>query len=518
MRPPGALAPGAPLGGTTAAGALKPYGREEQWVDGPGLAAQLAPGTLTSPAAAFGQPGGAAKPPAQQDMLYQWVDCPSYRPAAQVHQPYPQMPSPMYYPTPESPAYGMAPGVDPRHQGLGVGATDPSRGMGVYGQQDPRSPLGGRHLGMEDHRMGGHNDWYGGGDDGWSHNDGYQDHRGKGRGKGMRDGKGGDRKGQGRQQGMGGAGGGVTRTNPRSAEPGPDGQLAAVVESLGSSGIREMLSSALDSIYKDRIKPMANYVKGRLKERSCPEPVVKSFLELYAQHADLFNVEQPANADEASIFFKTEPLWFEGWIDIDSPNDPYEEVMWGELAKMLDSDRTFAGGRYGMARELMQMNLAFLAKYSLGEICQIVQLAIQHRKLIVYHRKMLKPIQTIMCQSPAATAKGSSTESEIKDMEQLCQLLFRMLIRHPEGIQLSRMKQVFKYEFSCVISEMAFQCTKLSELFSREPLVDTFKLETEDGGKSMYVRLNNPSSFKDNVKELYAKARADEAAQAAPLN
>lgn len=40
--------------------------------------------------------------------------------------------------------------------------------------------------------------------------------------------------------------------------------------------------------------------------------------------------------------------------------------------------------------------------------------------------------------------------------------------------------QVFKYEFSCVISEMAFQCTKLSELFSREPLVETFKLETED--------------------------------------
>jgi hypothetical protein len=256
---------------------------------------------------------------------------------------------------------------------------------------------------------------------------------------------------------------------------------------------------------------MANYVKGRLKERSCSDAVVKNFLEQYARHPDLFAVNQPANGDEASIYFVTEPAWFKGWVDIDSPNDPYDEEMWGKLAQFLDDQHTFAGGRYGMARELLQRQLPFLAEYSLGEICHIVQLAIQQRKLIVYHRKMLKPVQSIMCQQPVANGNGAGADGEVTDMDQLCQLLFRMLMRHPQGVQLSRMKQMIKREFGNTISEMTFQCTKLSELFAREPLQGAFVLEVEDTGKSMYVRVGNQASFNPQVKKIYDKAQAAEA-------
>eukprot|EP00415_Alexandrium_ostenfeldii_P002341 UN2341 len=78
---------------------------------------------------------------------------------------------------------------------------------------------------------------------------------------------------------------------------------------------------------------MANYVKGRLKERSVPELIVRSFVELYAQHPDLYLVQQPSqtqSGDEATIFFVTEPSWFKGWVDIDAPDDPYDECMWEE--------------------------------------------------------------------------------------------------------------------------------------------------------------------------------------------
>lgn len=44
-----------------------------------------------------------------------------------------------------------------------------------------------------------------------------------------------------------------------------------------------------------------------------------------------------------------------------------------------DGAHAFAGGRYGMARELVSRNLSFLEPYALGEICHIVQLAIQQR-------------------------------------------------------------------------------------------------------------------------------------------
>jgi len=281
-----------------------------------------------------------------------------------------------------------------------------------------------------------------------------------------------------------------------------------------------MLISTLESLYQDRIKPMANYIKGRLKERSVPDVIVKTFEELFSQHLDLFEVQNPHSGEETTIFFHKPPAWFKGWVDSDSPNDPYDEVMWTELAKFLDGEHTFAGGRYGMARELIQRNLAFLAEYSLGEVCHIVQLAIQHRRLIVYHRKMLKPIQTVLCQlQPGETSANgqidvSAEGEEIKDMDDLTLVLFRMLMHHPAGIRLCRMKQMIKHEFSRKLSEMAFQCTKLIELFSQEPLTATFILDTENDGKSIYVRLGNPETFSDHVKRIYAMANSAEAKQA----
>eukprot|EP00933_Yihiella_yeosuensis_P071954 TRINITY_DN80209_c0_g1_i1.p1 TRINITY_DN80209_c0_g1~~TRINITY_DN80209_c0_g1_i1.p1 ORF type:complete len:171 (+),score=33.43 TRINITY_DN80209_c0_g1_i1:3-515(+) len=168
----------------------------------------------------------------------------------------------------------------------------------------------------------------------------------------------------------------------------------------------------------------------------------------------------------------------------------------------------------------MQRNLPFLAKHSLGEVCHIVQLAIQTRRLIVYHRKMLKPIQTVLCQLSPNEGNGNSSAvevsaegEEIKDMDDLTLVLFRMLMHHPTGIRLCRMKQMIKHEFARKLSEMAFQCTKLIELFSQEPLSATFVLDTENDGKSIYVRLGNPDGFSEHVKKLYAMANSAEAKQ-----
>merc|ERR1712151_759241 len=99
-------------------------------------------------------------------------------------------------------------------------------------------------------------------------------------------------------------------------------------------------------------------------------------------------------------------------------------------------------------------------------------------------------------------------------MDDLCQVLFRMLAHHPQGLRLCRLKQMIKHEFSRKLSEMTFQCTKLIELFNRPPLVETFVLDTENDGKSIYVRLGDPEHFSDRVKRIYAQANATEATQA----
>lgn len=295
------------------------------------------------------------------------------------------------------------------------------------------------------------------------------------------------------------------RSNGTVPKPSSAEEDQAELRKLGPDGVRDMLVRTLESLYKDRIKPMANYVKGRLKERSSPEAVVRAFVDLYSQHADLFRVQDNAGSEEAAVFFASEPPWFKGWVDIDAADDPYDENMWQELKKFLEGGHTFAGGRYGMARELMQRNLSFLAPYSLGEVCHIVQLAIQQRKIIVYHKKMLKPMQPTLCQPAPTNGAGSLDLEEIATLFQLCRVLFKTLKSHPQGIRLDRMKQMIKEECSCRLNEMAFQCTKLIELFRQEPLKSTFALEND--GKAFYVRAGDPRLFSEEVQRIYTEVK-----------
>jgi len=468
-----------------------------QWVDGPGVAPSQ---------------------PVEQDMVFQWVDAPSYERTAHQQQHYLQAPSAPPYPQGMeashrnfNPASAMAQphgGLDPRTSAHLLDPHFPvNQGMDYYGGGQYPSVM--QPTGQYQQRRDlpyGH---------GRSQGDQYYDYQGSRRnGAGARPVAGQQRNARGQAPGgnrqiADGAGGGPRRNNEASA----DAQAAAVLESMGNEGIRSTLTSILESLYEDRIKPMANYVKGRLKERSIPEPIVKSFVELYTQHPDLFIVQRPTpdtQTEDPTIFFVKEPSWFKGWVDIDAPDDPYDESTWVEFAKFLDGEHTFAGGRYGMARELMQRKLPFLAPYSLGEVCHMVQLAIQHRRLIVYYRKMLKPIQTVLCQLSPSSGNGASSEGEeIKDMDDLCMVLFKMLMHHPQGIRLCRMKQMIKHELCRKLSEMAFQCTKLIELFNQECLSSTFVLDTENDGKSIYVRLGDPDKFSDHIKHIYAIATSE---------
>jgi len=533
--------------------------QQQQAAEAAALYAQFAekPGTqwVDSPT------GPAAAAPVVQDMVFQWVDSPApgqriaqqhYPPAPQVNPYYTGMdPSGLgHYDPLRSPAglgldplspYGAAQGMDsslaglpyPGQQAFG-GAHDPTGlydPLGSYQASNPPSPqqMGGAHWNQRKDLQSQYDQQQRQG--GWGNLDHDQSrarqpvNQGKNRpqqgGKGMQDqGKGGQSGGKNnsrQQQGTGadirGGRGGANDSAPggrtnAARTGGPDMQGA-----MGPEVLRPILVSALESLYEDRIKPLANYVKGRLKERSCPESLVKSFVDLYAEHPDLFYIVRPAQPDEeVAIFQVKDPAWFKGWVDIDSADDPYDDVMWAAFGKFLEGEHTFAGGRYGMARELMQRHLPFFKEHSLGEVCHIVQLAIQHRKIIVYHRKMLKPIQTVLQPSPdtAASAAGAEDGEEIKDMDDLCCVLFRMLLHHPQGLRLCRLKQMIKHEFSRKLSEMAFHCTKLIELFNQEPLTSTFVLDTENDGKSIYVRMGSPAAFTDHMKEVYALANSAE--------
>merc|ERR1712151_1212606 len=149
--------------------------------------------------------------------------------------------------------------------------------------------------------------------------------------------------------------------------------------------------------------------------------------------------------------------------------------------------------------------------FSLGEVCHIVQLAIQLRKLIVYHRKVLKPIQAVIGRGAEKASVGAgggdgAEGEEIKDMDELCLILFRILKQNPQGILLCRMKHMIKREYSKTLSEMTFRCTKLIELFNQEPLASSFALNGDNNAKCLYVCCGDPETFSAHVKDIYSRA------------
>merc|ERR1711862_405253 len=91
-----------------------------------------------------------------------------------------------------------------------------------------------------------------------------------------------------------------------------------------------------------------------------------------------------------------------------------------------------------------------------------------------------------------------SDKNEIRDMDDLSEVLFRMLNKNPGGIRLCRLKQMIRQDFDRELTEMTtFHCTKLRELFNKEPLSTGFVLDAENEGKSIVVRLGNPDTFPD---------------------
>lgn len=53
-----------------------------------------------------------------------------------------------------------------------------------------------------------------------------------------------------------------------------------VLRKHGPERLKETLTCAIESLYKDRIRPLVTYVKGRLKERGEADAIVKTCVEL----------------------------------------------------------------------------------------------------------------------------------------------------------------------------------------------------------------------------------------------
>jgi hypothetical protein len=278
---------------------------------------------------------------------------------------------------------------------------------------------------------------------------------------------------------------------------------------------------AVESLYADRLKPFGRLLRKRIIEqhqaqRKPPQPddsqAPQKPLEVDVPHLHEVcgSCSQllltPEEGGDWSVTFAGRA---ETFVDIYSDVDEYpEDTLWGPAAAYFSTlegtPACLPGGRYSCAQDLAARNLPFLAPYSLGEVCHIVQLAISQRKLLGYlngsvvpygSSQSMKKEQCAVSQLPCPTAGGKDRASHQEDglptvtwdearkrLREILQDPATQTEQGPSMIPLSNVKRIFRSRYRLDLSETALGHSKLSELLQDERFRDVCTVQLQGNG------------------------------------
>eukprot|EP00745_Piridium_sociabile_P012605 TRINITY_DN19233_c0_g3_i2.p1 TRINITY_DN19233_c0_g3~~TRINITY_DN19233_c0_g3_i2.p1 ORF type:complete len:508 (-),score=41.81 TRINITY_DN19233_c0_g3_i2:208-1731(-) len=262
----------------------------------------------------------------------------------------------------------------------------------------------------------------------------------------------------------------------------------------------ECLHSAVLSLYQDRIFPVVFNLKGRLRELQASSFVFSNYLLLYRNLPDSYFVNELTNPSggigsgsvtpsrDFYVALLLEPRWFIGWVDPNNIEDPYPEEMWAEFSTFLRdllhrrhaSEFCFSGGRYGMAQQLMKLQLQFFDGLVLGDYCHIVQLAISQRKLLAYEDSLIKPVASCVTFTNALLGIPDQKRARrncITDIDELQQYILALLKIYTSGFNLSTLKRKIKMKFNRELCQTVFHCTKLVDLCMHPKIKEVCRID-----------------------------------------
>lgn len=291
--------------------------------------------------------------------------------------------------------------------------------------------------------------------------------------------------------------------------------------------IYNVLTMSLQSLYRDRIKPVQSHVQRRLRERGQTEAVVQALLPLCAREPDMYRVIPPMHGEQPIILLAQEPPGFQGWVDVNAPEGDHSPEVWEAFATFLREDRDDAvalpSQPYQAALHLRQLGLPCLKDLALGEIEHLVCLALGRRRLLSHHGDALRPLRVARntdprdriqkgkvdneapkSRVPLVTSTGAAETqkpkapaglpgdrgwlSDITDRDDLTVVLLQLMQKFPDGVSLSQIKHHVQAHCQHNLNEAAFKCSKLTEVFRLSPLNQIFPLEHAPNRNEIIVR------------------------------
>lgn len=258
------------------------------------------------------------------------------------------------------------------------------------------------------------------------------------------------------------------------------------------------LRRAVDSLYRDQLKPFGRILRKRLDEEGIEVVGLASGeaglgqLKAICSACSWLHVEAEQGGDWSALLRSTAP----NFVDVYNPVDVYPEAMWREAAEFAQTlqEEVLPGGRFSCAQSLVDRKLAFLQGRSLGEVCHIVQLAISQKKIFGYSNGGITwyaNSQSMLKDEAAAQQSARAGSAGVAELplaswalarEHLREILRSSMEQGLNVVPLSNIKRVFRSQFHTELSETALGYSKLSELLQDSRLSDTCTVRLLDQG------------------------------------
>lgn len=249
------------------------------------------------------------------------------------------------------------------------------------------------------------------------------------------------------------------------------------------------LESCVLSCYHDRIEPFLGEVQHRMQERrDWSRREAKAAIAVAARRSDKYRLLPPRVAVQPLVLLRDEPSWFQGWVQGDGP-DRYHGSVWEGVQEAFADARNSGGaalpGQVALAaKELRARNPQYLEKLCLGELRNIVNLALSDRRLLVYEGCTLRCVNEASSTSEDCDAVKSKQRSRkasanmIADLEKLAKVLERVIAKAPEqSLQLSKLREALRQNGRLELPDDLWGCAQISHLFRLHPLADRFQLQ-----------------------------------------
>lgn len=277
--------------------------------------------------------------------------------------------------------------------------------------------------------------------------------------------------------------------------------------------------AAIESLYADQLKPFGRILRKRIAEHATGIPVCDIYKSSTCGSRQLPNVDiahLKAVCDScSSIVVQSEEGgdWSaalcgrpSAFVDIYSPEDAFSPELWAHLDAYCESlrgpDMMLPGGRYACAQAFVGRRLDFLAAFSLGQVCHIVQISISHRKILGYCNGAIVPYSHSLSMMKERCAKSQQACAGVGSLQgdeaaapmpaaslevarkYLCEIL--QTAGHsqagPAAVPLSNIKRLFRMRYQTELSETLLGHSRLSDLLQDERFRDLCSLQLQKSG------------------------------------